>query len=83
MEVIMWSEIDIFKRYRYSSLIFFNENIINKKGRINIKKIEMVFIFMKNGKRIIKPKKVLVIKIFRNDNSFFMLNAKMVSIIEK
>lgn len=83
MAVIMWSEIDIFKRYRYSSLIFFNENIINKKGRINIKKIEMVFIFMKNGKRIIKPKKVLVIKIFRNDNSFFMLNAKMVSIIEK
>jgi len=83
MAVIMWSEIDIFKRYRYSSLIFFNENIINKKGRINIKKIKMVFIFMTNGKRIIKPKKVLVIKIFRNDNSFFMLNAKMVSSIEK
>lgn len=83
MAVIMWSEIEIFKRYRYSSLIFFRENIINKKGMINIKRIEMVFIFTTNGKRIIKPKKVLVIKIFRNDNSFFMLNAKMVSIIEK
>lgn len=83
MAVIMWSEIEIFKRYRYSSLIFFRENIINKKGMINIKRIEMVFIFTTNGKRIIKPKKVLVIKIFRNDNSFFMLNAKMVSSIEK
>jgi len=83
MAVIMWSEIDIFKRYRYSSLIFFRENITNKNGILNIKRIEMVFIFTTNGKRIIKPKKVLVIKIFRNDNSFFMLNAKMVSSIEK